>query len=65
MKRARDGCGGQGERVYVRPELAELLFDRDTEFLLLVDDQQPQVIEFDVAADDAVCSDEDIQLARG
>ena len=65
MQGAGDGRGGHGERIDIHLELAELLLDADAELLLLVNDEQAQVLELDVLAQDAVGTDEDVHLACG
>ena len=59
------GRGSQGEGINVDLHLPQLLLDADAELLLLVDDEQAQVLELDVFAQDAVRADEDVDLARG
>ena len=58
-----DWRGGHGQRVYVDFQLAKFFLDRDTELLLLVDDEQAQVLELDILADQAMGADDDVDLA--
>ena len=48
MQGARDGRGGHGEDVDVGAHLFEALFVADAEALLFVDDEEAEVLEFEV-----------------
>ena len=52
--------GGHGERVDVGFQLAQFLFDGYAEFLLFVDNQQAEVFELDILADNAVSANDDV-----
>ena len=56
---------GHGQGIYIDFELAQFLFDADAKLLLFVDDEQTQVVEFDVLTQNAVGTNEDIDLAGG
>ena len=58
----RDRRGGQGQDVDHRPELLEPLLVRHAEALLLVDDQQPEVLEADILLQQPVGADDDVDL---
>ena len=64
LERARDRRGGHREHVDVRPHLLQPLLVRDAEALLLVDDQQAEVREAHIAAEQPVRADHDVDLAR-
>ena len=66
-----ENCSVRGIGVAVRvsvstltAHLRELLLGRDAELLLLVDDQQPQVAEFDLLAQYLVGADQDVDPPR-
>ena len=61
----RDRRGRQREHVDLELELAQQLLLADAEALLLVDHQQPEVGRADVAAEQAVGADQDVDLAVG
>ena len=63
MQRAGDRSRGQGEDVDLEPERADQLLLRDAEALLLVDDHEPELLRDHVAREDAVRSDQDVDLA--
>ena len=65
LEGARDGRGGEGEHVDVGAELLDRLLVRHTEALLLVDHQQAQVLELQVARQQPVGADHDVDLAGG
>ena len=60
VERPGDGGRRQGQDVDERPEFFELLLVADAEALLLVDDDQPQVLERDVLLEEAVGADHDV-----
>src|SRR5277367_4181511 len=63
MQGAWDGRGGHGEYVDGGTHLLEALFVADAEALLFVDDEEAEVLELQVFGEDAVGSDEDVDLA--
>ncbi len=65
LERARDRRGGQRQHVDLGPELLDRLLVGDAEALLLVDHEQAEVLELDVGREQAVGSDDDVDLARG
>ena len=56
-------CGRQGEAVDVHFEFFEFLFGAHTEALLFVNDDETEVFEVDVGADEAMGADEDVDLS--
>ena len=63
VQRARDRGRGQGEHVDLEPERAEQLLLRDAEALFLIDDHEAELLRNHVAREDAVRSDQDVDLA--
>ena len=63
LEGARNRCRRQRQDVDVRLELLDLLLVLDPEALLLVDDEETEVFEPDVAGQQAVGSDHAIDLA--
>ena len=64
VQRARDRRGAHGQHVDLGPQLLEELLLAHAEALLLVDDDQPEVLEADVALHEAVGADDDVDAAR-
>ena len=64
LERARDRRGAHRDHVDLQLELAEQLLLLDAEPLLLVDDQEAEILRADVAGQQAVRADEDVDLAR-
>ena len=62
-KRARDRRRGQRQHMHFRAQCLQLLFVRDAEMLLLVDDQQSEILELDVLAEQRMRADHDIDAA--
>ncbi len=60
---AGDGGGGEGEDIHLGAQLFELLFVAHAKALLFVDDQQPQILEGDVLAQQTVGADDQVHLA--
>ena len=63
LERARDRRGRQREHVDVGLDLLDLLFVLYAEALLLVDDQQPEILELDVVGEQAVGADHTVDVA--
>jgi hypothetical protein len=63
LQRARDRRRAHRDDVDLELELAQQLLLLDPEALLLVDDDQPDVLAAQVAAEDPVGADEDVDLA--
>ena len=63
LQSSGDGRGGERERVDVDLQLPQLLLDADPEALLLVNDKQPEILELDIFANEAVSPDDDIDIA--
>src|SRR3954471_7346932 len=63
LQRARDRRRAHGDDVDAELELAQQLLLLDAEALLLVDDDEPDVLAAQVAAEDAVRADEDVDPA--
>ena len=62
LQRARDGRGGEGERVHRGAQGLQLVLHVHAELLLLVDDQQAQVLVHHVLAHQPVRADQDLDL---
>ena len=65
VERPRDRRRGQGQHVDLATELLEALLGGHPEALLLVDDDQPEVAEADVLAEQPVRADDDVDRAVG
>ena len=65
LQRARDRRGAHRDHVDPQLQLAQQLLLLDAEALLLVDDQQPEVLGADVAREQPVGADQDVDLALG
>ena len=65
LERARDGAGGQGQHVHPLGHGLDRLLVADPEPLLLVDDQQAELLEGDVLAEQAVGPDHHVDRAVG
>ena len=65
LQRARDRRRRQREHVHPQLELAQQLLLLDAEALLLVDDQEAEVLGADVAREQAVGADQDVDRAVG
>ena len=65
LERARDRRRAHREDVDVRLELLERVLVLDAEALLLVDDQQPEVLEDHLLGEDAVRADHHVDRAVG
>ena len=65
LQGARNGRRRHRERVDIDFELPQTFLDRDTEFLFLIDDEQPEVFEFHRFPDELVRPDEDVDLSVG
>ena len=65
VQRARDGRRRQRQHVHGLPQLLEPFLVLDAEALLLVDDDQAQILELHVLADQAMGADDDVDAARG
>ena len=63
MQCARNRRRAQRQHVDFEPECAQELLLRDAEALFLVEDDEPELLRDDVAAEDAVRADQDVDLA--
>ena len=63
LEGARDGGRGHGQDVHIVLEALQPLLVAHPEAVLLVDDQQAQLVEQDVAEQQAVGTDHDVHLA--
>ena len=63
IERTRNGRCRQCQHIDVLGELLELLLLRHAKSLLLVDDEQTEIMKFDVLGNEAVRADDDIGLA--
>ncbi len=65
VERARDGRGREGQHVHAAGKLLDMLLVGHAEALLLVHDQQAEILELHVLAQQPVRSDHEIALAGG
>ena len=65
VQRARDGRRGESENVDLEAKLTKQLLLRHAEALLLVDEDKPEAARHDVAREDPMCADEDVDPSRG
>ncbi len=65
MQRAGDGSGGECEDVDFLAHLLEPLLVGDAEALLFIDDDEAEVLEVDIALEEAMGADDDIHGAIG
>ncbi len=63
VKRARNRRGREGEDVDELEELLEFLLVQDAEALLFVDHDQAEILENDVARDETMGADDDVDAA--
>ena len=63
VQRARNGRGRHRQHVHRLPQLLEPFLVLDAEALLLVDDDQAEILELHVAADEPMRADDDVDLA--
>ena len=63
MQRSRNRRRRESQRIDVDRQLRQLLLGRHAEFLLLVDNQQPQIAEYDLFAQNLVRADQDVDTA--
>ena len=63
LERARDGRGGEREHVDVVLQLLHRLLGLHAEALLLVDHQQPEILEHDAVLQQAMGADDAVDLA--
>jgi len=62
---ARDGGGGECQHVNRGTEFLQFFFVKHAKTLLLVDDEQAQVVEEHVVAEQAMRTNDDVHLPRG
>ena len=62
LERTRYRGGRQRQRIDVRFDLPQLLLGRDAELLLLIDNQQPEIFEYDILAENFMRPDQDVDL---
>ena len=62
VQRPRYGRRRHGQDVHRLPELLDRLLVNDTELLLLVDHEEPQVLELNVLLNEPVRAYDDVQL---
>ena len=55
--------GSHGERIDVGLQLSQFFFDGYAEFLLLVNNQQAEIFECDIFSDDAMGTDDNVDLS--
>ncbi len=62
---AWNGRGRHGQRIHVLPQLLEPFFVPNAEALLLVNNHQAQIVEFDIRGEQAVGADDDVRAPVG
>ncbi len=62
---AGNGGGGEGEDIHVGAQRLDLLLLAHPEAMLLVDDEQAQILEGELGAEQLVGADDDVHLALG
>ncbi len=65
LQGAGDRGGGEGQHVHVGAQLLDGLLVVDPEALLLVDDQQAQILELEIARQQPVGADDDVDRPVG
>src|SRR5688572_8636579 len=65
MQRPRDRGRGEGEHIGGQSKLLQLLLVLHAEAVLLVDDDEAEIAEADVVAQQTMRSDHDVDLLRG
>ena len=65
LERPRDRCRRQRQHVHAGTQALDLLLVEDAEALLLVDHEQTEILEHDVAGEQAVGPDHDIDVTGG
>ena len=63
LQGSRDGRGCKGEGIHIHAHHLHLLLGPDTEFLLFIHNEQAQIVKFDILAEQAMGSDEDVDLS--
>src|SRR5713226_8965245 len=63
VERARNRRGGERQDVDKFEELFEFFFMENAEALLLVDDDEAEIFKKDIAGDEPVCANDDIDAA--
>ncbi len=63
MQGARNGRGGKAHYIHLPLKLLNLFFVIDAEALLLVNNQQAQILEANIRREQAMCADDNINLA--
>ena len=63
IQRPGDGGGRQGQHIHLTAHLLEPLLVGHAEALLLVDDQQPQILELHIFLQELVSADQQVQTA--
>ena len=65
LKGTRNRSRRQCQRIYIDLQLTKLFFHAYTELLLLVNDKQTQILEFDTFANNLMRTDKDIDFSVG
>ena len=63
MKGTRDWCCRKRQHIYIFLQLLDLLLMMDTKTLFLVNDQKPQIFEFQIITEHPVGTDNNIYQA--
>ena len=60
VKCSRNRRGGESQDIYIDTKIFELVFYFHSKFLLLVDDQQAKILEYDIFVHDFMRTDQDV-----
>ena len=63
LKGTRNGCGSHRKRVDIDFHLAQFLFHRYAKFLFLINDEQPQILEFHILTYQFMGTYDDVDLS--
>ena len=64
MECPRYGSGGHGQYVDLAPEHLESFFVRDAEPLFFINDDEPEIMKFDILGKESMRADQDIDRSR-
>ena len=65
LQRARDRRRGERQDMHIGPQFLQALLVADAEMLLLVDDQQPEILELDALGQQRMRAHHDVDRAVG
>ncbi len=63
LQGARDGRRGQRQHMHIGAQLLEPLLVLDAEMLLLIDDEEAEIAEFDILGEERMGADDDVDVA--